>query len=436
MADKFFVYLDVVDRFYWSYIGAFLVFAAGLYFTIKSKGFQFTTISDYKAILKKIVEVNESKLPGINPIKLYFASLGGMMGLGNIVIIITSVRSGGPGVLLWLWVAAFAGMLIKYAEIYLGVKYRIVNNNGRYIGGPMFYLQSAFKSKKLPIVTAILLCIYGVEVSQFKTITDTFARTYNLDQTFVALVILLAIIYSGVGGVKRLANICSVLMPPFMILYTSMCLYVIYKNSGQILPVMQIVLKSAFVGHAPVAGFAGSTLIMAIQYGVARAVYSGDIAIGYDSVMQSETRSKNPMLQAKMTILAQLTDTIMCSLSILVVLVTGIWSSDQINDPSVFVLAALSKYFSHADIFMSILFFLAGFATIIAYFTAGVRSAKFVNRPWGKNLFIAYAIISLLSTLYVDQNNLINVMSLAGGVLVLINILAILKLRSEIKFNK
>lgn len=434
MVESFFNVLNIIDEFYWSYIGIYLVVLSGLYFTIKTKGYQFKVLKNFTRTYSDLSKVSRNKDPGINPFKLYFASVGGMVGLGNIVVIITSVIYGGPGVLVWLWIASFAGMMIKYSEIYLGVLYRRPNKKGGYDGGPMYYLSEAFGNKFMPILACIMLCIYGIEVSQFKIITDTISHTYEIDAKTVMTALLFLTVYAAIGGIKRMANTCSILMPPFMILYIIMCSFVIINNIDILPSILANIFSSAFTGHAPLAGFAGSTFLMAAQFGVARAVYSGDIAVGYDSVVQSETKSKHPELQGKLAIFSQLTDSIICTFSILVVLITGAWHDPSITEPSGYVIKALGYHFPHIEIFMSLLFFFAGFTTVIAYFAVGLKSAKFLNKKWGKRIYLVYAIAAFITTYYTTQENVITVMSISSGILVLINILGIIKLRSKIKF--
>ncbi len=428
-------WLNVIDAFYWSYLGVSFIILSGVYFTVKSKGLQFRVIYNFKSILRSISnEAKNKHSRGINPIKLYFASIGGMIGLGNIVVVITAVVYGGPGVLVWLWIASFAGMIIKYCEIYLGITFRQQNKHHSFDGGSMYYLKEAFNSNILPTMLCIMLCIYGVEVSQFKIITDTVAVSFDLEHQVVTYVLLLLIMFASIGGVLRLANTCVLLMPPFLISYIAMCLWVIIAHYKVLPDVMLNVIKSAFVGHAPIAGFVGSSFIMAVQVGVARAVYSSDIAIGYDSIIQSESSVSSPDIQAKMSIFAQLTDTIICTLSILVVLVTGVWHNAELTDPSQYIIKAFTTHFPFVQYFMAILFFLAGFTTIIAYLTVGIKCAIFLNKKYGKVFYIFYATVAFLSTNYFNQAILITMMSFSGGLLVLLNLSGIMKLRRHIKF--
>lgn len=436
MFDSLLSILEKADDLFWSYIGVYLVLLPGIYLTLKSRFFQFKVLAKPKSLFTSLAQVSKNKHdPGINPFKLYFASVGGMIGLGNIVIIVTSVTAGGPGVLFWLWFSAFAGMIIKYAEIYLGIKYRKPNKKGGFDGGPMFYLKAAFKTNIAPLLACLLLCVYGIEISQFKIISDTMASTFQLDTKLVTGILLLLVLYASIGGIRRLANTCSILMPMFIIMYVAMCLWIIGVNIHKLPETLATVVKGAFVGHAPLAGFVGSTAMMAMHFGIARAVYSGDIAIGYDSVVQSETKSQHPELQAKLAIFGQLTDTVICTCSILVVLITGVWSDPLVKEPSAYIIKALSMHFSHVDLFMTLLFFAAGYTTIIAYFAVGMKSAKYMHRRIGPRIYIAYAIIAFIATNYVNQYTPILIMSLSGGLLVMLNIAGIIKLRNDIKFK-
>jgi AGCS family alanine or glycine:cation symporter len=435
MIEFLFGILAQFDRIFWEYIGFTLVLAAGVYFTFITHGYQFTTLRHAATNIKALMHDHDPNDRGAHPIRLYFASVGGMVGLGNLVAVVTAVTIGGPGSVFWLWVASFSGMLIKYSEIYLGLKYRVHNDHDGYDGGPMYYLQAAFKSKFLPIIVCVLLCIYGVEVSQFLILTDTFSKGYSINRWLVIGVLLAAVLYVGFGGVKRLADVCTILMPPFMLLYIGMCFWVIGHHFSELLHIIPVIFKSAFAGHAAVGGFAGSTLLVAAQYGTARAVYSGDIGIGYDSIVQSESRVKSPARQARVAVFSLANDTFICTLSCLVLLVTGLWTSTDGLLPSEYIPTALGMYFPHIGIFMLVLFFLAGFTTIVGYFVVGLKCARFLHAKYGQRLYIAYAIIAFVAFSFCDQASVMLIMSSSGGLLMLCNLLGVWKLRREIKFR-
>jgi AGCS family alanine or glycine:cation symporter len=287
----------------------------------------------------------------------------------------------------------------------------------------------------MPLIFAFLMCIYGVEVSQFLILTDTFTDTFGINRHWVVAILLCCVFYGSLGGVSRLAKICTCMMPPFLLGYIIVCLWIIIDQSAALWMYFPIIFKSAFTGHSAIGGFAGSTFLMAIQYGTARAVYSGDIGIGYDSIIQSETRIQQAKYQARLSILSLLNNTLICTLSCLVVLVTGIWCENTSLKPSEYVVTALGRYLPYAEIIMAIIFFLVGFTTIMAYFVVGLKSSRFIHPKLGERIYLIYAFFAFIFFSYYDQTQVMLLMSVSGGLLMLCNLSGIWKLRHELKFK-
>ena len=435
--NAIFQFLSMLEAIFWGYVGFVIVLAVGLYFSIRSGFYQLSVLAHPLRTIKAVRKSSQGG-DGINPFAVYFASVGGMVGLGNIVIVITAVKFGGPGALFWLWVSAFFGTLIKYSEIYLGMKFRIDDGREGHHGGPMIYLQKAFQtkffSKAVPILYCSLLAIYGVEISQFVVVKDSFvdlAPSYNY---WILGAVLILTLYGGFGGIRRLATISTLIMPVFIVGYIGLCFYVILFHLPELPGVLADVFVSAFTGHAALGGFAGSSMMMAVQLGTARAVYSGDLGIGYDSIIQSESKARDPGTQACLSIFGVATDALVCTMSILVVLVTGLWTVNIEACHSVEV--AFSAYFPHVDIFMAILIFIAGYTTIIAYLAVGEKAARWLFPRGGSIGYFIFATVAFTGFSFLDQGHAITVMSLSGGLLVLTNLLGIWKLRHEVEFKK
>jgi AGCS family alanine or glycine:cation symporter len=287
-----------------------------------------------------------------------------------------------------------------------------------------------------PILSAIFLCIYGVEVSQFLVITDTLIDITHISRHFAISLLLVLILLSTLGGVRTLANICSSLMPLFLISYIFLTFYIIIDHSHEIGSIFHMIIQDAFSGGAIIGGISGAGIVRAMHYGTARAVYSGDIGIGYDSIIQSETRIKDPQIQARLAIISLFTDTLICTLSCLVIIVTGVWKIDM--PMSNYIKKALSFYITNdllLNSYILFIFFIAGFTTLIGYFVVGQKCAFFLNKKYGKKLYIIYAIFSFVFFSFYGQNEVMLIMSVSGGILMLINIIGIFKLRKEIKFE-
>lgn len=433
--DSIFEYITYLDDLYWGRCGWLLICGTGLYLTIISKGFQFRALINFKQNIKGVLAASKNKeQAGIHPIKLYFASVGGLVGLGNIVGISIALFIGGPGSIVWIIITSCCGMMLKYAEIYLGVKHRIPNRHGGFDGGSMYYLQVAFKGKFFAYVTAFLICLYSVETYQFLILVDRIEHSFHFNRTIVTAGLLVITVYTALGGIKRLADICSVMMPVFMVSYISFTVYVIGKNIQLLPDFLWLALSSAFTGHAAMGGFVGSTMLLAIQLGVSKTVYSGDIGVGYDSIVQSETRVADPKKQALLAIYALFSDSVICILTNLMLGVTGAWHSMNHLRPSDVVATVLSKYLPYSDLFMTTLFFFAGFAAVNAYLAAGVKCASFLKPKYGKYIYLLYAIFAFVFFCNFSQERVLIIMSLISGLLTLINVIGIIKLRKDIIF--
>jgi len=220
----------------------------------------------------------------------------------------------------------------------------------------------------------------------------------------------------------------------FMASYILFSIYIIACNSSILPEFFKTVLISAFKGHAQIGGFVGSTMIISAYLGISKTVYSGDIGIGYDSILQSETRIINPSKQATLAIYALFTDTLICILTNTMLGVTGAWYKLNHLAPSNIVAKLLSEYIPYSDTFMTLLLFFAGFTTIIAYLAAGIKCAQFINPKYGKIIYLLYAIFAFIFFCNFSQTNVMIVMGFLSGLLVLLNVCGILKLRKDIEF--
>ena len=426
-------WLNLVTVFYWEYIGVPLLILFGLYLTLKTKGFQFHILRHAIHQIKTFFQYADKKgQGGIHPLKLYFASVGGTIGIGNIVLVTAGFAVGGPGVLVWLWLSTFVGMLVKYCEIFLGIKYREQKPDGYYNGGFMYVIRHAFRAPTLAKVSALLMCVYGCEVYQFSVVAETIYRTYPIDKHIVVFCLLGLTIFCAIGGVRRLANICSILMPIFLLIYIALCLYIIGHSYERLHTLMLTVFKSAFTGHAAIGGFMGSSFLMTMKEGVSRAVYAGDIGVGYDCMIQSETSIQDPRMQARFSMISLFSNSFICTLSILVVLCSGVWQTDCSHN--FLVTETLNLHFSCAKHFMAILLFLAGFTTLISVLTIGYKSASFISERWGKFAYSLYVLPALIIFSFCDNTVPSVLMTFVSGLLMCLNLISMIKLHKEIAF--
>ncbi len=433
MIQSLFQSLAWLNEFIWGHVAFVMILGLGLYFSITSRFFQ---VRKFGAIVRVFYEFFREKggKQGIHPMKAFFAAIGGCIGIGNIVGICTAVEIGGPGALFWTWVGGLCGMLIQYAEVFLGMKYRIPNDQGSFDGGPMYYLAAAFKHKWAAYVASGLLALYGVELFMFNVMADSMSINWNIDPYWVVGTLLVATLIISSGGINRVGEVCSALIPLFILVYMGMGFYVLALHSEAIPHVFRSIWDGAFTAQAATGGFAGSTVMLTISMGLSRGAYSGDIGVGYTSVIHSESNTRHPMRQASLTIIGIFLDTfVICSMSIFLVLISDHWKSGI--DVTLMVQEALGMHVPYMHLFMPFFLFLLGFSTILAYFVVGVKCAKFLSPTWGPLLYYLYATISLPLFAFVEPEEAFLVMSLSGAVLLTLNLTGMFLLRREVTFG-
>lgn len=434
MIDTLFTFLSSLEDGLWGYLCFPAVIFLGLYFTFKSN---FVQIRQFPAVVKiffKLFSKPSDNKTGVAPMRAFFACISGCVGIGNVVAICTAVQIGGPGSLLWIWITAIVGMVLKYSEVYLGMIYRVPNNRGGYNGGPMYYLQRVFKGMWIPKLYCIFLCIYGVEVYQFSVMTESLSTNFSLNPYFVVAVLLGLVLYACSGGVNRVGHIGSILIPLFICVYLGMGAWILFNNLPLIPSLFTTVLSSAFTGHAALGAFVGSTLILTISQGIRRGCYTSDVGIGYASIIHSESSNTVPQKQAALVIFDIFLDAFtICTTSILLILITGVWKEPL--QASMLVQTALSEYFPYVHIFMPLFLFLLGYSTTNAYFCVGLKSADFLMPRYGRKLFFAIAPFALAIFAFAGTERAMILMSLAQAGLLLINVSGMFLLRREISFD-
>jgi AGCS family alanine or glycine:cation symporter len=425
-----------VENLLWGYVGVPIVLVLGVILSFQSGFVQIrkfpSVVRTFLSFFRTSGEKVEKK--GVSPLKAFFACIGGSVGVGNVVGVCTAVQIGGPGALFWIWVTALAGAIVKYSEVYLGMKYRIIDADGNYRGGPMYYLSRAFSQKWIPGLVCALLCLYGVEIFQFSVVAKSVSINFGVELYIVVGVFLVMVLFAGSGGVRRVGTIASMLIPVFVFMYVGMGFWVLANNIAILPEMFAHVVSSALSGHAAVGAFAGSTLMIAMSQGVRRGCYTGDIGIGYASVIHSETNVIVPEKQASLVIFEVFMDTFMiCTTSVMLVLVTGVWQQ-QLDTTSV-VQEALGQYFPYMNFFMPFFLFLVGYATINAYFCVGLKSAEFLMPRWGRTCYYVYAVFALVTFSFFDPRVAQSVMAIAGGLLLVVNSLGLFLMRREISFK-
>jgi AGCS family alanine or glycine:cation symporter len=221
----------------------------------------------------------------------------------------------------------------------------------------------------------------------------------------------------------------------FLVLFTGVAGWVFYQNLSAIPSAFALIFQTAFTGHAAVGAFAGSGVLLTMSSGIKRACYSGDIGIGYASIIHSESAEAVPEKQAALGIVGIFIDTfIICTISVLLIVVTGLWNQG-INENFV-VEKALSAHIPYIALLWPFFIFLLGYSTLIAFFSAGRKAAEFLWPRYGSISYSIYAALAFLIFSFVGTSaHVMTIMSMTGALLLLLNLYGIFQLRKTISFT-
>jgi len=261
-------------------------------------------------------------------------SLSATIGTGNIAGVATAIFLGGPGAVFWMWITALVGMATKFAEAVLAVRYREVDEAGDHVGGPMYYIRNGLGKKWgwLAIAFAFFgaVAAFGIgNTVQSNSVADGLGESLGIPHWVTGLVIMVLAGAVILGGIKRIAKVAGKLVPIMAVAYVLCGLLVLIINADQVGAALGMIFTHAFTPVSAAGGFAGAAVAKAIQFGVARGVFSNEAGLGSAPIAHAAAQTKNPVRQGLIAMLGTFIDTIVvCSITALAILTTS-WTSGE-----------------------------------------------------------------------------------------------------------
>ena len=274
--------------------------------------------------------VKENTIGETTPFQALTTALSGTVGTGNIGGVALAIFLGGPAAIFWMWVTAFFGMTTKFVEVTLAHKYRETLPDGSISGGPMYYIENGLNMKWLAIlfsVCLLLMCLGTGNMPQISSIAVVMNDTFNIPK-FVTGAVLAALLWMVIiGGIKRIAQIASKLVPFMAFWYLVGSFAVIFSNYENIIPSLQSIFIHVFTPTAAVGGFLGASVAAALTRGVNRGLYSNEAGQGSAPIAHASSKTENPIEEGMVSILEPFIDTIViCTITGLVILSSGVWT--------------------------------------------------------------------------------------------------------------
>ncbi len=320
-----------VNSYVWGWPMIALLMGTGVLLTALTGVVQFRRLGfALREVLGKITQ-HGGGTGSVRPFQAVATALASTVGVGNIAGVATAIVIGGPGAVFWVWVSGLLGMATKYAEIVVALHYREPDDAGTMRGGAMYTLKKGLGLPWLGTVFALLtaLAAFGIgNMVQANSVADALRATFGIETwiTGAGLVIVTAIVI--LGGIKSIARVTEYLVPFMALLYLGGGAIVLVLHADRIPAALGLIVSGAFSGTAAVGGFAGSTMMLALRYGVARGLFSNEAGLGSAPMVHAAADTDHPVRQGMYGIFEVFVDTILiCSTTGLVIMVTDTWSS-------------------------------------------------------------------------------------------------------------
>lgn len=344
MLDTINKVLGKIDSFVWGIPLIALILLSGLFLTIRLKGVQFRKLPH--AFKKMFANEKSGQHGEVTSFAALCTALSATIGTGNIVGVATAVVAGGPGALFWMWLAALVGMATKYSECLLSVKYRQVTEDGHIIGGPFYYIEKGMGSKfkwlaKIFAVFGVCVGLMGIgtftqvngiasAVNNFfdagnSWTVSIFGRDYSWTVVIAAIVVTFFVALVIIGGIKRISSVAQVIVPFMAITYVILAVLIIGFNITKVPGAFATIVKSAF-GVRAAAGGALGAMMVAMQNGIARGIFSNEAGLGSAPIAAAAAHTDEPAKQGLISMLGTFIDTIIiCTMTGLAIVITGAW---------------------------------------------------------------------------------------------------------------
>ena len=446
--------LEQIDNIVWGLPLIILIMVTGIILTIRLRGIQ---VRHLGKALKYMVKNEEDGEGEVTSFGALCTALSATIGTGNIVGVATAIGilAGGPGALFWMWVAAFFGMATKYAEGFLAVKYRKIDENGNVLGGPFYYIENGMGSKwkwlaKLFAFFGACVGLFGIgtftQVNGIATAVQSFfdpnksntvnilGNEYSIAIVITAFVLTICVGLVVIGGIKRIAKVSEIVVPFMAIIYILAALSLIITNINLLPGAIKSVVYGAF-GIRPIAGGALASIAIAMQKGVARGIFSNEAGLGSAPIASAAAKTKDTVRQGLVTMTGTFIDTIIvCTMTGLSIVMMGSWANENLEGVQV-TTDAFQKglYFisnnASAFILMLCLVFFA-FTTILGWNYYGEKCLEYLANGSKKavNVYKWLYILAVFIGPYMTVSAVWTIADIFNGLMAIPNIIALVAL--------
>lgn len=440
--DGIAAWLEAFDGFLWGpFLLIPLLLGVGLYLTLLLRGLQFTAL--WAALRLALVKRRDHGAEGdISQYQALTTALAATVGTGNIVGVATAIAIGGPGALFWMWVTGLLGMATKYAEAFLAVRFRGTDEAGEKSGGPQYYLERGIpgplgKVLGLSFAVFTVVACFGIgNMTQANAIAANVQSSWAVPEWLTGVVLTVLTLVVLVGGVKSIGRVTAALVPVMIVFYILAGAVVLILNAAAVPAAIAQVFREAFTGSSAVGGFAGSAVMLAIRFGVARGLFSNESGLGSAAMAAAAAQTSHPVRQGLVSMTQTFIDTlVVVSFTGLVIVTTGAWHQvDPATGKQISAALMTGAGFAHGlpgnwgPQIVTLALIMFAYSTILGWCYYGERN---VERLFGRRWVMGYRVLFSL-VVYVGATSELTIVwtlsDIANGLMALPNLIGIVLL--------
>lgn len=431
-----------VNNVVWGPVMLTLLIGAGLFLSIKTNFLQFRK---FGYVMKNTIlgmfskKQHQKDDSGVSSFQAVATAMAGTIGTGSIAGLATAIVAGGPGAVFWMWISALLGMVTKYAEIILSLKYREKNKSGRWVGGPMYYIKNGLNLKWLAALFAIfamIACLGTGNATQSNSIAVALESTIGVSPFITGVVLTVIAAFVILGGMRRIASVNEKLVPFMALFYVVCSVAALIVNIREVPAAFEMIFREAFNFKAAAGGATGYGIMVAMHYGFSRGVFSNEAGLGSAPIAHAASSTKDPVQQGLWGMFEVFfTTIIICTLSALVLLTTGIWETGTVQGAALSIASFNAIFPGIGGIIVTLATIFFALSTILGWAYYGEVSMEYLSHN-STAAVRAYRCIYIIFVFLGAVGNLDLIWSISetmNGLMAIPNLIGIIGLSKVIK---
>ncbi len=441
---------STINNFVWGVPALVCIIGVGLWLSFRTGFIQIRQFPlAMRVTLGRMLRKRDASDGAMTPFQAVCTALAATIGTGNIAGVAGAIALGGPGAVFWMWMSALLGMCTKFAEVTLAVHFRETNKRGELVGGPMYYIKNGLGSKWMWLAYLYagfgVLTVFGTgNATQVNTITtaiDQALINYNIIGSgetgtvnlIIGIIITIITALVLLGGVKRIGNVTSTLVPFMALFYVVLALGVIFMNITKVPGVFGAIFAGAFTPSAVTGGVVGS-FFLSLKKGVSRGIFSNEAGLGTGSIAHACADTQKPVKQGYFGIFEVFADTIViCTLTALVILCSGVGVNYGSEAGAELTIASFTAtYGNWVSIFTAIALICFAWSTTIGWGLYGSRCIEFIfNHKAVKPFLVIYSLVAILGAT-MDLGIVWSIADTFNGLMTIPNLIALFLLSGKV----